>query len=230
MKKRGKFIIIEGSDGSGKSTQLKLLYEYLEKNKFKLAKLDFPQYNKFWGRIIGKFLKGEFGELHEVNPYLIQPIYMLDQASKAKDIEKSLSQGKIVLSNRYITSSMAHQTSRMPRSKQESYLNWMTKAGYEELGLIKEDLVIVLHFPPKMTYEFLKNEDAKERKKYSKKGREIAEENFEHQKASAAMYKKLCEKYKHWRLINCVEKGNKVKSIQQINLEIIELLKNEKII
>lgn len=228
--KKGKLVIIEGSDGSGKSTQLNLLLKYLKKNKVKHSTLDFPQYNKFWGRLIGRFLTGEFGELHDINPYLIQPIYMLDQASKAESIQKDLDSGKIVLSNRYITSSMAHQTSRLPRKQQEHFLNWVQKAGYDNLGVVREDLVIILFFPPKMTYSFLKNKDAQERKKYSKKGREIAEENFEHQKESARMYKKLCEKYDHWKLVNCTDSKGNVKPIEMISQEIVSLLKSEKII
>jgi dTMP kinase len=230
MTNKGKFIVIEGTDGSGKTTQLKLLANFLKAKSVSHQILDFPQYDSFWGKIIGKFLRGEFGELDEVSPYLIQPFYMLDQASKASDIEKWKSTGDIILANRYITSSMAHQTSKLPKGERETFLKWMTEAGYNRLKVAKEDLVIVLYIPVKTSMELAQNKNSKARKSYALLGREIAEEDYAHQKKSGDMYLELSRKYSHWRLINCINEKEELKSIEEIHDEIVKVLADEGIV
>jgi dTMP kinase len=114
---KGRFIIIEGTDGAGKTTQLGLLKTWLENKGYKTKTLDFPQYQEFWGSLVGRFLAGEFGTLDEVDPYLASPLYMLDQSTQSKNIRKWLKQGYFVLSNRYVTSSMGHQTAKFLDTK-----------------------------------------------------------------------------------------------------------------
>src|SRR3989344_2308491 len=111
--KKGKIIVIEGGDGSGKATQSKLLIEYLEKNSIPHAYLDFPNYSSFYGKLVGKFLRGEFGDLDSVSPYLASLTFALDRLSSKDTIENHLKAGKIVVMNRYATSNMAHQGSKI---------------------------------------------------------------------------------------------------------------------
>ncbi len=220
--KRGKFIVIEGTDGSGKTTQLHKLREYLELKGVTVKTLDFPQYTKFWGRLVGRFLNGDFGELESVDPYLVSPIYLLDQAAMNTDIRIWLDKGYWVLSNRYVTSSMAHQTAKFWTSKEKSrYLRWITNAAYKHMHFVKEDLVIVLWVDPAKARELAFG--SRERKKKYAKRRDIAEEHKEHTHRAAQVYKYLCHKIRHWKLIECM-KGSEMMGIEEIHGKIIKLL------
>lgn len=222
MNQKGKFIIIEGTDGSGKTTQLGLLKECLEKNGKKVKTLDFPQYEEFWGKTVGRFLKGDFGELDEVNPYLASLPYMLDQSSQSKQLNEWLDSGYTVLSNRYVTSSMAHQTCKFKEEKeQDEYLSWLTHAAYEELGLVKEDVTIVLYALPEISKTL--SQESRARKSNYTSGKDIAEDHENHIKDSAEMYTKLCDVYESWDLINCMN-GNEIDSIGNIHQMIIRKL------
>ncbi len=218
-----RFIVIEGTDGSGKTTQLSELLNYAQENGIPTHILDFPQYKEFWGRTVGKFLDGQFGNFEDTSPYLVQPLYMLDQASRGPSIRQALAEGKLVLSNRYLTSSMAHQTARFNSpAEQQEFLEWVQEAGYTHLNMPKPDLVIVLYVPPVISYQLAR--DAQQRKTNAYSEKDIAEENLEHQEKSAYMYQTLCNTYPEWVLIQCIdEEGNllDIKSIHQLVKETI---------
>lgn len=220
----GKFIIIEGTDGSGKTTQLNLLNKWLEEAGIRTHTIDFPQYDEFWGRMVGRYLRGEFGELEEVNPYLVSVLFMLDQAKLNRKISKWIKEDYYVLSNRYVTSSMAHQTSKFASDRQQrQYLEWINKAAYKELGLIKEDLTIVLYADT----EILKDLSVKARMRKSKYTitKDIAEDHGEHQKNSAEIYVKLCTEIETWELVNCMNEENRLKSVEEVHKMVLEKVK-----
>lgn len=218
----GKFVVIEGTDGSGKTTQLNCLVDHYSRQLIPTHVLDFPQYDKFWGRIVGKFLNGDFGELDEISPYLIQPYYMLDQASQKDIIRQKLAEGSMVLSNRYLTSSMAHQTAKLPEKKRTEFLQWLMEAGYTQLEMPKPDLVIVLYLPPEISMQ-LSKQAHNNRKKYAQT-REIAEDHVEHQQKSAQMYKNLCAQFPEWQLIECTTKAGELLSIEAIHAKVLKIL------
>lgn len=243
---KGRFIIIEGTDGAGKTTQLGLLKTWLENKGYKTKTLDFPQYEQFWGNLVGRFLAGEFGTLDEVNPYLASLPYMLDQTTQSKNIEKWLKQGYFVLSNRYVTSSMGHQTAKFLHNKNlaennksqiinskktfklneeaEKYLAWLTKAAYEELGLIKEDLTVMLFVEPAISQELSKK--ALDRKKSYTQKSDIAEEDNFHQVLSAYTFKNLAGRFKSWKLVDCMNK-DQIDSIENIHAKIIKIVESK---
>lgn len=223
---RGKFIIFEGTDGSGKTTQFNLTKQYLENKGYTVKTLDFPQYSEFWGGLIGRFLAGEFGELENVDPYIITPIYLLDQVSKNTQIQEWLDSGYIVMSNRYVTSNMAHQSAKISDlSKREEFLKWFEKACYEQLNAIREDLTIVLYATPELTiHNALKDNDRK--KNYTNGKVDIAEKNESHQIGSAQMYYELSQKIPTWSLIDCMKDGN-MNSIENINKLIVAVIEDK---
>lgn len=144
----GKLIVIEGSDGSGKTTQASLLKAYLEKESFSVETIDFPRYKEsFHGKTIEKYLKGEFGKLDSVSPYLISLAYSLDRATAKREMNAWLRAGKIILANRYATSNMAHQSAKLPENKREDFLKWLLELEYKVNKIPKEDIVIYLHVP-----------------------------------------------------------------------------------
>ena len=124
--KKGKFIVIEGTDGSGKTTQFNLLKRRLKKEGVKLLVTDFPRYyESVWGKMVGEFLTGKYGKFDEVHPYLVVLPYMIDQYTWSRDFGKPwLEKGGVILSNRYFTSNV-HQIAKMKTRAQKKYRNWL---------------------------------------------------------------------------------------------------------
>ena len=219
-KRRGKLIVIDGGDGSGKTTQATLLVDYLKSKKIPVKYVDFPQYyHSFHGKTVGKFLKGEFGKIDEVSPYLASLAYALDRASIKREMDDFLGAGGVIIANRYATSNMAHQTAKFATKKEQSeFLKWVYELEYKIHKIPKEDLVIYLHVPYQFAAELSKNRSLK-----TGVALDIHEKNSEHQKKSEEMYLMLAKKYKHWKVIECV-KDSKMLSIEEVREQILPLI------
>jgi len=220
MMEKGKLIVIDGSDGSGKKTQTDLLIKYFKDKKKKTSYYDFPQYYKtIFGKMIGRYLNGEFGEADEVSPYLASLMYAGDRGQAKDKIIKDLEQGKIVIANRYTQSSMGFQTAKIAeKSKKEKFINWLEELEYKTYGLPKADLVIYLYVPYKIAQELV---DQKNRRKYTNMQRDIHEKNSEFLQRVEKQYISLSKKYPEWRLINCVN-NDQMLSPQEISNLIIK--------
>lgn len=214
--KKGIFIVIEGIDGSGKGTQTELLVERLKKENKEVIVDDYPHYEtSFWGKHVGKMLTGEFGELFNISPYLAVLPYLLDESDGSKKIIKpALESGKVVISNRYFTSNV-HQIAKKPEGERETYADWLWEAGYNQMGIIKPDLILVLLVDPLICRE---NIFGKAKRNYTNgQAMDMAEENFNHQMESAKEYRKMTEKEAdRWVLINCCRDG-KLMSREEIH-------------
>ena len=206
--KKGKLIVIDGGDGSGKATQAKLLLEYLKKKKIKVKYVDFPQYySSFYGKTVAMFLRGEFGALNSVSPYLASLAYASDRASVKEEMEEFLEGGGVIIANRYATSNMAHQAARIADKKErESYLKWVYELEYKINKIPREDMVIYLYVPWKIGYALTKSKAG--RNKYlNGKALDIAEADTKHRQDAEKMYLTLAKKYLHWEKIDCFENG-----------------------
>jgi len=202
--KKGKFIVIDGSDGSGKKTQSDLLIESLEKAGYKTAYYDFPDYDSFFGKMVGRYLNGEFGEADQVSPYLGSLLYAGDRWQASKQIEKDLSLGKIVISNRYTQSNMGHQAAKIKDlDEKEKYLKWLEELEFNIYKIPKPDLVLFLHVPVEISQNLFAG---KGERKYTKAIKDIHEGNVDFMKRSVNEYLRLAKKYPEWRRIDCVEK------------------------
>lgn len=203
-KRKGKLIVIDGGDGSGKTTQAELLVEYLKSQKIPVKYVDFPQYYKsFHGKTVSKFLQGEFGKIDEVSPYLASLAYALDRASVKREMDEFLATGGYIVANRYATSNMAHQAAKCKSEKERTeYLKWIYELEYKVHKIPKEDIVIYLHVPYQHATELMK-------KRAVQRGieQDIAEKSLDHQKKSEEMYLLLAKKYKHWKTIECMQNG-----------------------
>jgi dTMP kinase len=167
--KKGKLVVFEGIDGSGKTTQLDLLTEYLKERSIPFETIDFPRYwDSFHGKTVARYLKGDFGEVDSVSPYLISLAYSLDRATAKREMNVWLREGKIVLANRYATSNMAHQAAKLPEKKRKEFLDWLYELEYRVNKIPKEDLVIYLHVPVATAHSLLINRGKREvnEKKY----------------------------------------------------------------
>jgi len=230
MKERGKFIVIEGIDGSGKGTQTDLLVSRLRRASFEVVTDDYPHYEtSFWGRHVGRMLSKEFGNPMEISPYLTALPYMLDEANGSREIiNPALEAGKLVISNRYFTSNV-HQIAKMNQGRErEAYAEWLWKTGYDEMKIVKPDLVMVLLVDPPICRT---NVEKKAKRKYTKgQIMDAAEEDFNHQMLSAEEYKKMVNNNPDWWvLIDCCRDGN-LMSPEKVNELVWQEIKRRKII
>lgn len=226
---RGKLIVIDGNDGSGKATQVGLLLKYLKKRNRKTAFIDFPRYyTSFHGRIVARYLTGEFGGVNEVNPYLASLTYALDRLSAKPDMDKWIREGKIVVANRYVSSNMAYQSAKLPSGKRAAFLRWLSHMEYGIHKLPKENVVIYLHVPVDVGQELISRKKA--RKYLRGKTRDIHEDLVSYQQAAEQMYLKLCRANPHWIKIECMGRDGKLRALADIHEQIVELLKERKVI
>jgi len=233
MKRRkGKLIVIDGTDGSGKGTQTKLLLDYLKKNKIKSKYIDFPRYyTSFHGKMAGRFLAGELGDLDQVNPYLASLIYALDRLTARDELVDWLEEGNVVVANRYTTSSFAFQTVRVEKKKRKEFIKWLYQMEYKEHQLPKEDVVLFLYVPVEVSQRLLeKKAKAKSRRYLKDGGKDINEANVQYQKEVLNMYLDLAKKYKHWEVIKCVNSKGEILPVERIHQKILRVLRKRKII
>lgn len=224
---QGKLIVFEGGDGSGKGTQSKLLIEYLNKQNIPYAYLDFPQYDSFYGKIVAQFLRGEFGKLEEVSPYLAALTFALDRYAVKDDILKKLEEGNVIVANRYVTSNIAHQGSKFETNEERNiFIKWVEDLEYEYHGLPRENLVVYLRMPSDVSADLTKQ---KGERSYLGDKKDIQEEDDDYRNITHDMYSTLAERSDHWIIIDCMKNGT-IRSKEDIHKEVIQILQTRDII
>lgn len=219
---KGKLIVIEGGDGSGKATQTDLLVSDLKKRKIPVRHFDFPRYKEsFYGKLVGRFLSGEFGSLEDISPYLASLPYALDRREVRDEMIALLDEGTHIVSNRYVTSNMAHQAAKLSPGKREAFISWIKELEYRENQMPEPDMVIYLHVPWKTALE-LTQEKSDKREYY--KGLDIAERDIEHRKNSTEVYKWLAYSDPKWETIECIDRNGKLKMIDEIHTELLHIV------
>jgi len=218
------FIVIEGTDGSGKATQTKLLLEYLEKQNKKTYTFDFPRYEEnSFGGLVGRALKGEFGIFKEMSPYFVVLPYMIDQYLASRSIEDSRN-GSFVVCNRYATTNFAYRAAQiMNPIKRKEYRAWLYKAAFQDLGMSKPDLVIVLFVPPKISQKLILQKEKRNYLKGNQK-KDQFERDVKYQEEVAKCYKQMVKEKPEWKMVNCVDKKGNLKLIEEIHKEIVGLV------
>src|SRR3990167_1798208 len=229
QKRRGKLIVIDGGDGSGKTTQAHLLVDYLKNLKYPTKYVDFPQYyNSFHGNTVAKFLRGEFGSIDEVSPYLASLAYALDRASIKQEMDDFLRKGGTIVANRYATSSMVHQGAKFKKSgEREKFLKWLYELEYKVNRMPKEDLVIFLYVPWEIGLYLTKNKPIRH---YLKgENADIQEKDLKYRQEVEKMFLEMAQSYKHWVKVDCVI-DNKILPPQDIHEKIIAVLQTKKLL
>lgn len=229
QKRKGKFVAIEGVDGSGKTTQVKRLAETLKKKGYKIRIIDFPRYyTSFHGEIITRMLRGEFGSMDEVSPYLASLAYALDRLTARKQIREWLEDGYLVIANRYTGSNMAHQSAKLPVRQRSKFFKWVDEMEYQMHKIPREDMTIFLDVPVEISRAMIKK---KKQRKYLKKEKEdIAEKDRKHQAESYKSYLMLCKKNPKWQRVMCVNRKKEILSVDEISQKILEVLEQRKIV
>lgn len=221
MPPRGKFIVIEGIDGSGKRTQLELLARALSQRGHNLAQVSFPNYNGFFGRLVARFLNGDFGSLDSVDPHFAALLYAGDRLESKPSLDSALAAGQILLSDRYIASNLAHQGSRVASDQRDEFLAWLRKLEYEIYALPVEDLVIYLRVPVTHAHRLIASKSARD---YTDKKHDIQEADLAHLEAASRVYDQLGQQ-PNWVRIECLDsaKGS-LRSPESIHKEILGAL------
>ena len=220
---KGKLIVIDGADGSGKGTQTKILIERLEKEGVQTMSLDFPRYGSPSAFFVEQYLNGKYGEANEVSPKLASLFYALDRFDAKENIKKALNEGKIIISNRYVSSNAGHQGGKIrDENERQKFLDWLYDLEYEVNGLPKPDLSIYLNVPWQIGQQLV---DKKGHRDYvGGVKRDIHEKDSEHLKNTQESYLYLTKKENNWIKVDCVEDKN-LKSIEQIHQMIYDKIK-----
>lgn len=222
--KRGHFIVIEGTDGSGKATQVKLLRKKLQILGIPHQVMEFPRYTgNPYGKLIGRYLKGEFGNTNDVNSSLISLAYAGDRFLAKPQIEQWLANGNLVIADRYVPSNKAYMSAKLPINLRDDFIDWLDDLEYNVNAIPREELVIFLYVPPKVSHKNISGRSAQ------KGAHDIHESDLDYQKTSSEVYLKM-SKEEDWGVVECVDDGDNMKSPSEINKEILGILKEKKII
>jgi dTMP kinase len=203
MNSRGKLIAVEGIDGSGKRTQVDLLTSALQSEGYSVYSTGFPQYEAWFGSMVGKFLNGELGPLESVDPHFTAMLYAGDRFEAKPKLESALAQGQVVLADRYIASNLAHQVARAAPAKREEFLAWIEHLEYQIYGLPREDMVLFLRVPP---LEAQKLVAQKAPRSYTTVQKDLLEASLRHLEEAAGMYDALAKR-PSWRTIECFDES-----------------------
>ncbi len=212
--KPGKFIVIDGTDGSGKATQTKLLVEKLEKANYPVKMIDFPQYGQKCAGLVEEYLNGKYGSALEVGPYRASIFYACDRYAAAPQINEWLKQGNLVISNRYVSSNMGHQAGKIADLiERDKFLEWLFNLEYNIFGIPTPDLNILLYLPPEIGQQLVDKKGSRDYVGGQK--RDIHEADLQHLPDAAKAYKYVADKY-NWITIDCAP-DNQLLGIEDVH-------------
>jgi len=227
-----KLFVIEGVDGAGKSTQINLLKEYFKSIGKKIEYLQFPRTSEpFVGELIARFLRGEFGSLNEVNPYLVAMIYAGDRKDAAELLRTWLDENKIVLLDRYTYSNIAYQCAKLDDvTEQDRLMKWIFDLEFNHFGIPVPYLNIFLDVPFHFTEKKLRGIRTGNDREYLNGTRDIHEESLVFQMKVRDIYLRVAEKDKRVAVINCSAGKREILPPAEIFRLIMANLKNKNLV
>ncbi|MBE6732848.1 MAG: thymidylate kinase [Ruminococcaceae bacterium] len=212
----GKLIVIEGLDGSGKSTQLNLLPKRLLEKGIDVKSVSFPDYDNPSSTLVKMYLKGDFGKKpSDVNAYAASVFYTVDRYASFKQAwGEFYNEGGTIVSGRYTTSNAVHQTSKLDKSEWEGFLSWLYDFEYNKIAIPKPDLVIFLDMPVEVSQKLL---DTRYTENGGKKDIHECDVDYLNRCREAARF---TADYSGWRVIPCAENGEP-RTIEAISDDIL---------
>lgn len=205
VKQHGKFIVIDGTDGSGKATQTSLLVEELKLGGYEVEMTDFPQYGTKSAGLIEEYLNGKYGQ---VGPEAASIFYAIDRFDASFKIRQWLEVGKIVISNRYVTANAGHQGGKIADDLDRlKYFKWLDNLEYNIFNIPKPDLNIILHMPAKMAQSLVDKKTADSRVYANGKKRDLHEADLTHLKNAEKVYLQIAKLFPNTKLVECVADG-----------------------
>ncbi|MEE3406220.1 MAG: thymidylate kinase [Candidatus Cryptobacteroides sp.] len=197
--------VIEGLDGAGKSTQVRLLRKYLESVSGELEYIHFPRYDSpVYGDLISRFLRGDFGSINAVHPQLVALLYAEDRHGAAPELRKSLQEGRPILLDRYVYSNIAYQCAKIDDpNEREALRKWIDDTEYGDFGLPRPDLNLFLDVPIGFVEKKLTADRKGENREYLAGSRDIHEADINFQKKVRDVYMRQCEVDPKFERIDC---------------------------
>jgi dTMP kinase len=226
-----KLFVIEGVDGAGKSTQIRLLKDFFSEKGYSCEYLHFPRTETpYFGELIARFLRGEFGSLNEVDPYLVAMLYAGDRKDASPIIHNWLTEGKIVLLDRYTYSNIAYQCAKLPEvSSQDKLMNWIYSLEFNHFAIPQPDLNIFLDVPFAFTEKNLAKTRTGNDRDYLNGTRDIHEESIVFQKKVRDIYLRVSQSDERLAVVNCSNNDGVMLNPSEIFDLIIKLFKEKKL-
>ena len=226
------FIVLEGLDGAGKSTQLALIKELLNKRGEECEYLHFPRFDSpVYGDLIARFLRGDLGTLDEVNPYLVALLFAGDRADAAKQIREWLSSGKSVLLDRYVYSNIGYQCAKLEDiGAQDDLRDWILDVEYSKFDVPQPDISIFLDVPFEFTAAKLAEDRSGDDREYLNGKRDIHEDSLDLQRRVREIYLRSSQVDEKLEVVDCSTDGNTMASPELIFSRIETLLNSVNII
>jgi dTMP kinase len=218
MAASGKLIAVEGIDGSGKRTQVELLTLTLKARGHSVYSTGFPQYDSWFGKMVGQFLNGDLGALESVDPHFTALLYAGDRFEAKPKLEAALNNGQIALVDRYIASNLAHQTARVPPAHRSEFLKWIEHLEYGIYGLPRESLILYLRVPPREAQRLVERKSARS---YTSARKDLLEASLHHLEDAAQLYDSL-SRNPPWATIQCFDATlNAIREPEDIAMDVL---------
>ena len=217
----GKLIVIEGLDGSGKSTQIERLIDRLNDKNITFKQIKLPDYESDSSAVVKMYLNGEFGKNpDDVNAYAASAFYTVDRFANYKTKWKEdYDNGVLILADRYTASNAYHQATKLPEEESDSFFEWLSDFEYKKIGVPEPDAVIYLDMPVEISQKMMTGRyNGDENKK------DIHEKNISYLNKCRVAAKHASAKL-GWYLIDCSD-GENPRSIESISSEIYEIIEN----
>ncbi len=220
-KNRGKLIVIDGTDGSGKATQVALLSGRLKKEGYTVKNVDFPEYYKnFFGKFIGHCLSEQYYNFVKVHPKIASVLYAADRFESKSDIESWINKGYIVIANRYVSANQIHQGGKIKNEKKrKDFIKWLDEMEYKVFGIPKPDVVLYLSVPLELSIKMTKERNKNSKRNYLGNKKDVHEVDLEFQKNSRKSALWLAKTQKYYKKIDCV-KSDSIRTREDIHEEI----------
>ena len=225
---KGKFIVIEGLDGCGKSTQVHLLQQELEKAGTPHRFIHFPMLNQgVYGTLIAEFLRGEYGSLEEVHPKLVALLFANDRMEHIGTIRSWLGEGYCVLADRYVYSNIAFQCAKLKTEEERTRLkSWILDYEFGHNALPRPNRTLLLNVPFSFTEQSLTTKRKGDDRNYLNGKEDIHEQSIGFQRKVRDMYLKLLEEEKDFTEVNCAGPDGKLMGIGDIHEKIVKILRS----
>lgn len=224
--KKGKLIVIDGTDGSGKATQVALLSKRLKKEGYTVKNVDFPEYYKnFFGKFIGHCLSEQYYNFVKVHPKIASVLYAADRFESKLEIENWLTKGYIVIANRYVSANQIHQGGKIKSVKKRiEFIKWLDQMEHKVFKIPRPNVVIYLSVPFEVSLRMMKERNAKSMRNYTGGRSDVHEVDVEFQKNSRNSALWLSKTLKYFKKIDCAPKGE-ILSREEIHVEVYEKVK-----
>lgn len=207
--KKGKLIVIDGTDGSGKATQVELLAKTLKEKGYVVKLVDFPDYyNNFFGKFIGHCLTEQYFNFVNIHPKIASVLYAADRFETKEKINEWLKKGYIVLANRYVSANQIHQGGKIANAKKrEAFIEWLDEMEYGVFKIPRPDVVFYLSLPMPIILKLIKERNKKTNREYVQKKKDIVEGNITYLTNSTKSAIWLAKTQKEFVKIDCSDKG-----------------------